>query len=1032
MSSFTLGANYTFFSHSQRGAIVGTGSADTLAASTAPLNARVTPNIQLQVTPFTGGPTGTKGSPFSIPAPIQLYGPGDISGFDTRHVIRTEPLNLTANFEPTYYPAIEFDDPCIPWLFTPATPTSSSHPYISPSGGVAPCNDMRLRPWIVLIVLAEGEYTPGIDPLHPSITVASASSLPDLGDSWAWSHVQVVGDMSGDTLDDIFQNEPWRVRSRILCLRNLEPQTRYTAFLVPAFDAGCQAALGNASNPPATTVAAAWSSGASNITLPYFYSFQFTTSETGDFLTLVRQLQARTLSGADSRPMATDLPDDYWGTPPATTASPDLALGGALTTPDSSQSPINMLGQINPAFTSEVAKLISSQYPPSSDPTQPDPMIVPPLYGQWQAGQSQVASGAGWLNEVNLDPRWRVAAGLGAAVVTKDRDNLVAAAWDQIGPVQQANQLLRQAQMARGALGQSFARIYQSRSPAALLALTSLLHRRLLVQTSLLATGSASTISSQLPTSYMPPALVTTQARRLFRARGPIASRTSMPRFRNSPRDVASGSAQPIRVSVSTMIQSIAANGAPFTAFAIQAPTLVNRPTFSPLMLSPFWQTLTGALAPSTTIPAAVLFRIPSRPAGWAPQDPLEPIMAAPVIDSPMSVPLAALDERYFLPGVESIPPETIGALKANRPFIEAYMVGLNFEMGHQLLWHRYPTDQRGTYFRQFWPSQGYVPPGQTTPASPDQTYDILPINQWDPSSELGTNCDPQSIVPVDNLVLLIRSELLHRYPNTTITMQRAAFQTISPGFQGIFDFMQKIYPAILGDLVDAMVTDSGSDPRKALIMFIVSSPYQLAQKAQKASLNVAAFLNWILNGSPIGATAHVPAANGKRLTPLFRGSLSPDITYLGFDITADSARGSKTDPGWFFVFQNHPSEPRFGLDELPADSPLLVPGGFATIAAGLAAASTTAATPSVITTPARTIIGAGPAGSAGRVRTVTLDLAGAPGAPPCPWGQSAAAMAQVLFEQPDRVFFHAESLLLPDTHSISLASPTNLTGAAA
>ena len=30
-------------------------------------------------------------------------------------------------------------------------------------------------------------------------------------------------------------------------------------------------------------------------------------------------------------------------------------------------------------------------------------------------------------------------------------------------------------------------------------------------------------------------------------------------------------------------------------------------------------------------------------------------------------------------------------------------MVGLNFEMGRELLWRGFPTDQRGTYFDSFW-----------------------------------------------------------------------------------------------------------------------------------------------------------------------------------------------------------------------------------------------------------------------------------------------------------------------------------------
>jgi hypothetical protein len=45
---------------------------------------------------------------------------------------------------------------------------------------------------------------------------------------------------------------------------------------------------------------------------------------------------------------------------------------------------------------------------------------------------------------------------------------------------------------------------------------------------------------------------------------------------------------------------------------------------------------------------------------------------------------------------------------------------------------------------------------------------------------------------------------------------------------------------------------------------------------------------------------------------PQFRGTLEPDVTFLGFDLTRAEAVG---DPGWFFVLEQQPTEPRFGLD---------------------------------------------------------------------------------------------------------------------
>ena len=65
---------------------------------------------------------------------------------------------------------------------------------------------------------------------------------------------------------------------------------------------------------------------------------------------------------------------------------------------------------------------------------------------------------------------------------------------------------------------------------------------------------------------------------------------------------------------------------------------------------------------------------------------------------------------KYFLPNINLIAPNSITLLETNQKFIESYMVGLNHEMARELLWREYPTDQRGSYFRQFWDVSGYLP----------------------------------------------------------------------------------------------------------------------------------------------------------------------------------------------------------------------------------------------------------------------------------------------------------------------------------
>ena len=68
-----------------------------------------------------------------------------------------------------------------------------------------------------------------------------------------------------------------------------------------------------------------------------------------------------------------------------------------------------------------------------------------------------------------------------------------------------------------------------------------------------------------------------------------------------------------------------------------------------------------------------------------------------------MYKPLADISSELFLPNINLIEPNSITLLETNQRFIEAYMVGLNHEFARELLWREYPTDQRGSYFRQFW-----------------------------------------------------------------------------------------------------------------------------------------------------------------------------------------------------------------------------------------------------------------------------------------------------------------------------------------
>jgi hypothetical protein len=45
---------------------------------------------------------------------------------------------------------------------------------------------------------------------------------------------------------------------------------------------------------------------------------------------------------------------------------------------------------------------------------------------------------------------------------------------------------------------------------------------------------------------------------------------------------------------------------------------------------------------------------------------------------------------------------------------------------------------------------------------------------------------------------------------------------------------------------------------------------------------------------------------------------MDPDISFLGFPLSPQAAAGSGNNPGYFVVIQEHPTGPRFGLDDDP------------------------------------------------------------------------------------------------------------------
>ena len=137
-------------------------------------------------------------------------------------------------------------------------------------------------------------------------------------------------------------------------------------------------------------------------------------------------------------------------------------------------------------------------------------------------------------------------------------------------------------------------------------------------------------------------------------------------------------------------------------------------------------------------------------------------VMAWPKLTEALYRALASYDKQAFMPGVDDIPEDMIMLVKVNQYFIDSFMVGANHEMNRELLWRGFPTDLRGTPFQRFWGRMQVVPPATITLLD-----DMQPIHQWG-AQPLGKRVDSVGGNP-DRVALLVKGQLLRRYPNTAV-----------------------------------------------------------------------------------------------------------------------------------------------------------------------------------------------------------------------------------------------------------------------
>jgi hypothetical protein len=971
---------------------------------------------------------------------LELYGPGDIIGIDPKTIVKTEPRNWITNFEPNYLPYIEFYDEDFPWRYTPSAAAGARLiPWLTLvvlteeefEDGKNILN--RPLPYFTLKGTTEADKV-----------------FPGEEDLWAWAHVHINRDIVGEgdppdnpvssneadilnRFKDVLNENPDLAYSRIMSSRKLGENIAYHAFLIPTFESGRLAGLG--ANPDAVTGfganSIAWKAEypdrPESKAFPYYYRWYFRTGSVGDFEYLVRLLKPKV---ADSRVGRRDI--DVLEPGLGITGITDerlkgiLRLGGALQVPVACLNKeefaeyqnydkwfdsyphlfqrqlaafINLADEYTDKPTAEAhqdAAADSGLVLEQDDANDPDPLITPPLYGRWHAltsrllteeNGSPVDNNQNWVHDINLDPRWRVAAGFGTNVIQNKQEEYMDAAWDQVGDVVEANRRLGWARLARFTSQVWYQNNMQPKPDVAIekyLRLTQPLQKRVIT--------NGKTVFHSVKASLVPHALTSAPMRRITRPRGKfirrlnfddairkdnLIDRVNREQVTPAParlvpdelvtHDKVSDSVLPTNVPkpllellsrypwlqyvplvlgaviiLLLLLTGIALIAWPFvTAVAAaamsvylalqrllravqdaevilpeqQTPASVDRlpsspnfrvtefgdpfvpskdgtdtpeavrfkralrtnfdfvqrsaeagkpPTYTELDIPGVVKDIVDNINPALTIPRYVLghVNIPQRILDAMQEDFVE-AMAYPQIDVPMYEPLLELSSDHFVPNINLIEQNSITLLETNQHFIESYMVGVNHEFARELLWREYPTDQRGSYFRQFWDVSGYLnKEGLDPDALREKLRDIPPIHRWQQASNLGDHDHREEGGEKENeVVLVIRGELLKKYPTAEVYAHHAVWSTDADGNRQL------------------------DEPRD-----FETGPAEVVIK-----------------------------------TPLYEAKIDPDIYFFGFDLKVTEAKGDSgeeddDDAGWFFVIKERSGEPRFGLD-VPGDA---------------------------------------------------------------------------------------------------------------
>lgn len=689
---------------------------------------------------------------------IQLMGPADVKWVQKKAISRiSPPEGAKTRLFKEYLPYVEFFEEDLPWRYTPVATT-----------------DADFRPWMTLIAVKEDEVSFHVNSNGTKLATLQIGSEERYGEIFPnakllfnVAHVQIDSavEVTRENVNDLLDENPDCGISRILCTSILEENSSYVALLIPTYELGRLAGLG-LSVDDVRLGKCAWENLLANqnqrpdgLTFPVYFKWKFRTSIVkADFKTLASRLFFTGEKEYDQMKAYLDvdisqsgLEDVYFDEEKVMDVPAALMLDKKNLKPrkedDSYTTALKDLLELNPVLKENETGEINMEE---------DPWIVPPVYGarhllttQAQFANNQIDV----VKEVNLQLKNRVAAGMGSAIVKKNQEQFVNRAWKKVEKINQLNQAIRE--------------YYQMK------------------QVSEKATAKYSAKAQKSIATKKNKALLMDVANRSLQTAGIYRHQVSADNLLDASKEMIPINQQEQSVKSGITVKELSA--------------LFSTEVWEKIIgeESPNWESAKNALEKSKSYlkeqlkmdlkadepceeenPEAINpdvigeNRVDEILAKYgytednqlsANLDSKYPVMAYPDFLEPTFYYLREYSDSYVIPSATSLLKDSITYFRTNPQFEEAFLMGMNTEMGQELLWREYPTDQRGSYFRKFWDQEDLPDKGQL-----EKYYDVKPLHQW--KGRLGQN---HMVGKNGMLVFVIRGELMQSYPSASVYLSK-------------------------------------------------------------------------------------------------------------------------------------------------------------------------------------------------------------------------------------------------------------------